>query len=212
MHCGHPTLRPRKEQSWSPVRTLDDPLPTHRRLNWSQLGWLTWPGWYATRRYQPGGRSWSSSCCSPLAAGAAVLGSGGNAGGTSAIRRQRRIASRPSARSTLAARAGAAREVNLVVAGITTSLSNPYWLLWWVTIGLGYVAMGLEHGWPGIVAFFAGHIAADFAWYTFVSSGLTVGRRFLDDRLYRGLVAVCGLALVYFGAAFVTSGIEGVLL
>ena len=113
---------------------------------------------------------------------------------------------------TLAAGAGAARGVNLVVAGITTSLSNPYWLLWWVTIGVGYVAMGLEHGWPGIVAFFAGHIAADFAWYTFVSAGLTVGRRFLDDRLYRGLVAVCGLALLYFGAAFVASGIEGVFL
>jgi threonine/homoserine/homoserine lactone efflux protein len=116
---------------------------------------------------------------------------------------------RSSRHLTLVVEAGAARGINLVVAGITTSLSNPYWLLWWLTIGVGYVAMGLEHGLPGILAFFAGHIAADFAWYTFVSAGLTVGRRFLSDRLYRGLVAVCGLALLYFGAAFVSSGIEG---
>jgi len=112
---------------------------------------------------------------------------------------------------TLAVQSGAPAGRNLVLAGITTSLSNPYWLLWWVTIGAGYVAMGLAHGLPGIVTFFAGHIAADFAWYTFVSLGLTVGRRFLSDRLYRGLVAVCGLALLYFGAAFVASGLEGVL-
>jgi threonine/homoserine/homoserine lactone efflux protein len=112
---------------------------------------------------------------------------------------------------TLAVQSSAPAGRNLVLAGITTSLSNPYWLLWWVTIGAGYVAMGLAHGLPGIVTFFAGHIAADFAWYTFVSLGLTVGRRFLSDRLYRGLVAVCGLALLYFGAAFVASGIEGVL-
>ena len=112
---------------------------------------------------------------------------------------------------TLSVVPGAARGTNLVVAGITTSLSNPYWLLWWVTIGVGYVALGLEHGWPGILAFFGGHIAADFAWYTFVSAGLTVGRRFLSDRLYRGLVAVCGLALLYFGAAFLTSGVEALL-
>ena len=119
---------------------------------------------------------------------------------------------RSSRHLTLAVEAGTARGINLVVAGITTSLSNPYWLLWWVTIGVGYVAMGLEHGLAGVLAFFAGHIAADFAWYTFVSAGLTVGRRFLSDRLYRGLVAVCGLALLYFGAAFVSSGIESLFL
>jgi threonine/homoserine/homoserine lactone efflux protein len=115
-------------------------------------------------------------------------------------------------RLTLASGSSAARGLNLVAAGITTSLSNPYWLLWWLTIGMGYVAMGLKHGVPGVLAFFAGHIAADFAWYTFVSAGLTVGRRFFSDRLYRGLVAACGLALLYFGGAFLASGIEAVLL
>jgi threonine/homoserine/homoserine lactone efflux protein len=115
-------------------------------------------------------------------------------------------------RLTLAVEGGTARSTNLLLAGITTSLSNPYWLLWWATIGLGYLVVGMRHGLPGVLAFFFGHTLADVAWYTFVSAGLTLGRRFMSDKVYRGLVATCGLALIYFGAVFFASGVEGLLL
>jgi threonine/homoserine/homoserine lactone efflux protein len=107
---------------------------------------------------------------------------------------------------SLQATASARSRLHPVAAGIIVSLSNPYWTLWWATIGAGYVVMGLRFGLPGILAFFVGHILADFAWYTLVSVGIARGRRFISDRVYRGLVAVCGVALVAFGVWFVWSG------
>jgi len=107
---------------------------------------------------------------------------------------------------SLDAASAAPSRLHPVAAGIVVSLSNPYWTLWWVTIGAGYVVMGLRFGLPGILAFFAGHILADFAWYSLVSLSVARGRRFLTNRVYRGLVGVCGAALVLFGAWFVWSG------
>mgnify|MGYP000383291920 CR=1 FL=1 len=93
-----------------------------------------------------------------------------------------------------------------VAAGIVVSLSNPYWTLWWVTVGAGYVVLGLRFGWPGLAAFFLGHILADFAWYTLVSAGVARGRRLFGDRCYRGLVGLCGALMLVFGVGFVRSG------
>lgn len=94
-----------------------------------------------------------------------------------------------------------------VAAGIVVSLSNPYWTLWWATIGIAYVLMGLEFGWVGIVVFFAGHILADFVWYTAVSVAMARGRNLLSDRTYRGLIMFCGAALILFGAWFLWTGL-----
>jgi threonine/homoserine/homoserine lactone efflux protein len=33
-----------------------------------------------------------------------------------------------------------------ILAGVLLSLANPYWLLWWVTIGLGYVMFAAQYG------------------------------------------------------------------
>ena len=98
------------------------------------------------------------------------------------------------------------RRMHPVAAGIVVSLSNPYWTIWWATIGIAYVVMGARYGWVGIVVFFAGHILADFAWYTLVSVSIARGRRFISDRVYGGLIGVCGAALLLFGLMFAYRG------
>jgi threonine/homoserine/homoserine lactone efflux protein len=107
--------------------------------------------------------------------------------------------------------AGPRKAMHPVVAGVVMSLANPYWLIWWATIGLSYVAMGLRFGLLGVVVFFAGHISADFAWYTLVSVGVAKGRRFMSDRVYRGLLTACGCALIGFGIWFLASGAQSAL-
>jgi threonine/homoserine/homoserine lactone efflux protein len=94
-----------------------------------------------------------------------------------------------------------------VVAGVLMSVANPYWLLWWLTIGLGYVMFSIEYGLLGVALFYLGHILADFAWYTLVSGAVAQGRRFLSDRYYRGFLAGCGVFLFGFGGYF---GVQGV--
>lgn len=98
------------------------------------------------------------------------------------------------------------RSLHPVLAGILASLANPYWTIWWATIGFSYILVGLEFGAPGVIAFFLGHISADLAWYSLVSLGVSRGKKFLSDKLYRGLIGFCGAALLFFGGLFVYFG------
>jgi threonine/homoserine/homoserine lactone efflux protein len=93
--------------------------------------------------------------------------------------------------------------------GILTSLSNPYWFLWWATIGMAYMTIALKRGWTGVVLFYLGHILADLAWYSLVSGLVASGRRFLGERSYAWLLRACALMLVGFGAYFFLMGIRG---
>ncbi len=91
---------------------------------------------------------------------------------------------------------------NSVLLGIIGSLSNPYWIIWWATIGLGYLVASVKYKIPGVIAFFTGHILADFAWYTFVSFSVARGRKILSPKFYRGLISCCGVFLFFFGGWF----------
>jgi len=95
---------------------------------------------------------------------------------------------------------------NPVLAGILTTASNPYWTLWWATIGLGYIGLSQRFGLTGLVAFYLGHICSDLAWYSLVSGTLAVGGELLTDRLYRGLVGACAVFLLGFGVYFGYAG------
>jgi threonine/homoserine/homoserine lactone efflux protein len=103
---------------------------------------------------------------------------------------------------------GAEESGNPIRAGILMSLANPYWIIWWATIGLGYIVYAMRFGAVGVIAFFVGHISADFAWYSVVSLAISKGRSFLSDRLYKGIIAVCASALVVFSGWFGFMGIQ----
>ena len=98
-----------------------------------------------------------------------------------------------------------------VFAGIVVSLSNPYWTIWWLTIGLAYIFIAAKVGIWGVIIFFFGHILADFLWYTIVSTSVSFGKRFMTDGVYRGVVAVCGLFLLCFSVYFFKSGFDYLL-
>jgi threonine/homoserine/homoserine lactone efflux protein len=99
-----------------------------------------------------------------------------------------------------------------IVQGATVSLSNPYWTLWWVTIGVKLASDGLAIGAIGVAAFFIGHQLADIAWYGAVIMAVSSGRRILSDKLYRGIIGTCAAFLLYLGASFIIDGISGISL
>lgn len=94
-----------------------------------------------------------------------------------------------------------------VVTGIAMSVANPYWSIWWATIGLGYILYSWQFGLLGVAFFFAGHILADLAWYSMISAAVAGGRRFLTDRLYRVLMGLCAAFLVLFSLHFFYAGL-----
>ena len=90
-----------------------------------------------------------------------------------------------------------------VIAGVLTSVSNPYFLIWWLTIGTSMVMDGLKIGVLAAVLFVVGHWIADIMWYTVVSISSSRGRSIMSDRTYRRMLLSCGVFLVCFGAYYV---------
>ncbi len=100
---------------------------------------------------------------------------------------------------------------NLVVMGIVLSAINPYWLIWWASIGLGYIMHSLKFGIVGVTAFFLGHILADLAWYAFISFGIAKGQHLFSNKFYRKLIGGCALFLIFFSCWFFYSGVQKML-
>ncbi|MBI5102456.1 MAG: LysE family transporter [Nitrospirae bacterium] len=90
-----------------------------------------------------------------------------------------------------------------VLTGVLGSISNPYWIIWWLTIGLGYLLSAVKFGPLGVVAFFAGHISADLAWYSLIALAVSRGRKLLGDAGYRNMLYACGIFLILFGGWFI---------
>lgn len=99
---------------------------------------------------------------------------------------------------------------SLELTGALLSLVNPYWIIWWATIGLGYVLSSRELGLAGVSAFYIGHILADLIWYTFVSVGIHKGRKILPLKVYRGMIGVCALFLTGYALYLFVNGIQTV--
>ena len=106
---------------------------------------------------------------------------------------------------------GIAAGRNLIGLGVATTMTNPFWYLWWVGVGGGYVLMSQEQGLISLVAFYLGHITADFAWDTVLASIVGSGRRWLTDGVYQALLVVCGLFLCYSGVRFLWTGIGSLI-
>ena len=87
---------------------------------------------------------------------------------------------------------------NIIITGILMSAANPYFIIWWTTIGLGYILQSSEYGPAGILSFFSGHILADLTWYTIISTAVGKGRSFISDKVYRGIIGCCASFLVFF--------------
>jgi threonine/homoserine/homoserine lactone efflux protein len=92
--------------------------------------------------------------------------------------------------------------------GITATLSNPYWFVWWGTTGLAFIVKSLEFGFVGPVVFYFGHIMSDFLWYSLVSVLLWRGKSFLAASGLRVLILCCAVFLVYLGVTFIVDGVS----
>lgn len=101
---------------------------------------------------------------------------------------------------------------NMVLSGFVISASNPYFLLWWAIIGLGFLLAAFKSfGVAGVVVFYSGHILADFIWYGLISTIIGKTRRFISERAYRVIIFGLGGMLVYFGGSFVYNAVISLL-
>jgi threonine/homoserine/homoserine lactone efflux protein len=108
-----------------------------------------------------------------------------------------------SKRATLTAPASNTAQ-NPYLAGVLTSAANPYFWIWWLSIGSAMVIDGLRGGLILASLFMIGHWGADFGWYTLVSASLDKGRSVLSEVNYQRILALCGCFLIVFGLYYLT--------
>jgi len=101
----------------------------------------------------------------------------------------------------------ASQKAEPVLAGFVTSIGNPYFWIWWLTVGSALLIGALAGGLVVIIAFIAGHWGADLGWYTLVSVSIHKGRFFLGTREYRIVLAACGIFLIGFGAYYLSTAV-----
>jgi threonine/homoserine/homoserine lactone efflux protein len=93
--------------------------------------------------------------------------------------------------------------VALVGQGVALSIFNPYWIIWWATVGMGLIASQLsKSGNRAWAVFFVGHTLADFIWYVGITLLIGFGGALLPQSVHRGLILVCGAGLAVLGVLF----------
>jgi threonine/homoserine/homoserine lactone efflux protein len=94
------------------------------------------------------------------------------------------------------------------VAGILMSALNPFFLVWWVTVGSLLLMNFLEFSPQGLVLFIVVHWMCDLVWLSLVSFSIYKTHAFLSQRLQEWIFIACSVGLVYFGGQFIVKGIQ----
>jgi len=97
------------------------------------------------------------------------------------------------------------------VAGALTTGLNPFFLLWWATIGSMLVMKFLDFGITGLAIFIVVHWLCDLAWLSFVSIMIYKTHSLWGSKFQEGVFIACSLLLVGFGGWFVVSGIQSII-
>ena len=99
--------------------------------------------------------------------------------------------------------------LTLVRAGLLTTVGNPYWLLWWATVGASYFVIFHKFGVLALVGlFFLGHLSLDLGWNSFLAFAVGSGRGRIPRGVYRGILGICGLFVMLMSVYFFYSGVN----
>ena len=89
-----------------------------------------------------------------------------------------------------------------VLAGLILSAGNPYFLLWWATIGLALATTAIGFGIWAFALFALVHWLCDCLWLQALSWASFKGSTLLGPRTQRIVLMVCSIALFAFGLMF----------
>ncbi len=100
---------------------------------------------------------------------------------------------------------------NAFVAGIVTSGFNPFFLLWWATIGSMLIMKFLGFGTIGLTLLIIVHWLCDLVWLSLVSILVYRTHALWGRRFQEWVFIACSLLLIGFGGWFLVSGIQLVI-
>jgi len=97
---------------------------------------------------------------------------------------------------------------NPILIGLVFTGLNPFFIVWWLTVGGSLIFEALELALlPGVILMYACHVWMDYAWLTAVAHFARVGINTIGARWYRAIMAFFGVVLIYFGITFLVSAL-----
>ena len=95
-----------------------------------------------------------------------------------------------------------------IVTGILLSALNPFFIVWWLTIGFKLISDAmLIWAFAGILIVFVFHIWMDFAWLGITAFLASKSRKIISNRNYKIMILLLSLILIYFGIMFLMDAI-----
>jgi len=98
-----------------------------------------------------------------------------------------------------------------LLVGVMTTASNPYYFLWWATLGAALTLNALEFGLAVLVVMAVVHWSIDLGWDTILSYSVHRSRHLWNDKVYAAIFAFCGGVMVFFGLWFAGSAVVSAL-
>ncbi|MBU0502945.1 MAG: LysE family transporter [Candidatus Omnitrophota bacterium] len=92
---------------------------------------------------------------------------------------------------------------NSLAAGIFTTALNPYFLLWWATIGAALILTTRKYGVMGFILFVIIHWLCDFFWCSFISLAVFKSRYLWSPKVQQTVITICAFVLLGFGGWFI---------
>jgi len=95
-----------------------------------------------------------------------------------------------------------------VLGGVLLTITNPYFLVWWFTVGAALVLESYDYGILGFLLLVGVHLSTDLISNYAFSVASFGGRRLLGPGFQRCAYAVCGVALLAIAVRFVVSSVQ----
>jgi threonine/homoserine/homoserine lactone efflux protein len=97
---------------------------------------------------------------------------------------------------------------HLFLIGLAFTGLNPYFLIWWLTVGANLIIISLEFAaLAGVVFMYICHVWMDYVWYTTVAHLAKKGANVIDNKWYKTIITIFGVILVYYGITFIYGGL-----
>lgn len=90
-----------------------------------------------------------------------------------------------------------------VAAGAILSITSPYFLIWWATVGASLIIASEEFGAAGFAAFAVAHWLCDLVWFFLLSAVTFRSGKVFGSKFQIAIFAVCGVFLVFMGGMFI---------
>jgi len=99
-----------------------------------------------------------------------------------------------------------------IAAGAFLSLGNPYFIIWWATVGAALIMRSASFGFLWFAVFAVIHWLCDFLWLYFLSIISYKGGVFFGKKFQKGIFLICGIFLFFLGGKFIFNALSLLLL